>query len=146
MSLVNENNDNGQVLALDILPIDSLPGVTSLTVDIYDENIIQILKDNLKRPKVDLVLSDMAPSTTGHKSTDHLRIISLLENALDIAEEVLDEGGCFIGKVFRGGTESEILNRMKKSFETVKHVKPKSSRSNSTELYVIGLNFRKSFN
>jgi 23S rRNA (uridine2552-2'-O)-methyltransferase len=141
--LVNENNDNGQVLALDILPIDSLPGVTSLTVDIYDENIIQILKDNLKKPKVDLVLSDMAPSTTGHKSTDHLRIISLLENALDIAEEVLDEGGCFIGKVFRGGTESDILNRMKKNFESVKHVKPKSSRSNSTELYVIGLNFRK---
>ena len=98
---------------------EALEKSRSEKVSEIDENIIQILKDNLKRPKVDLVLSDMAPSTTGHKSTDHLRIISLLENALDIAEEVLDEGGCFIGKVFRGGTESEILNRMKKNFETV---------------------------
>jgi 23S rRNA (uridine2552-2'-O)-methyltransferase len=140
---VNENSQSGQVLAVDILPIDSLSGVTSLQLDVYDENIIQILKDNLKKPKADLVLSDMAPSTTGHKSTDHLRIISLLENALDIAEEILEEGGVFVGKVFRGGTESDILNRMKKNFEKVRHVKPKSSRSNSSELYVLGLNYRK---
>tara|TARA_Y100000590_G_scaffold348397_2_gene399399 strand:+ start:8117 stop:8788 length:672 start_codon:yes stop_codon:yes gene_type:complete len=140
---VNGDNASGQVLAIDILPIDSLAGVTPLQLDIYNENIVDAIKANLKKKNADVVLSDMAPSTTGHKDTDHLRIVSLLEHALDISEEILENGGTFLGKVFRGGTEKEILNRMKKNFQIVKHIKPKSSRADSTELYVIGLNYKK---
>ena len=112
-------------------------------MDIYEENAINLIKEAMIKPRADVILSDMAPSTTGHKATDHLRIVALLESALDIVDNLLSEGGTFIGKVFRGGTENQILNRMKKDFQLVKHIKPQSSRSNSSELYVVGINYRK---
>jgi len=140
---VYKGQQRGQVLAVDILPINSLSEVDSLQLDIFQEDSLDLIKAKMIKPEADIILSDMAPSTTGHKSTDHLRIIALLENALDITDNLLADGGVFVGKVFRGGTESDILKRMKIKFQNVKHIKPKSSRANSTELYVVGLNYRK---
>ena len=140
---VYKGQQRGQVLAVDILPINSLSEVDSLQLDIFQEDSLDLIKAKMIKPEADVILSDMAPSTTGHKSTDHLRIIALLENALDITDNLLADGGVFVGKVFRGGTESDILKRMKIKFQNVKHIKPKSSRANSTELYVVGLNYRK---
>ena len=114
-----------------------------MKLDIFEENAINLIKEEMIKPSADVILSDMAPSTTGHKATDHLRIVALLESALDIVDNLLSEGGTFIGKVFRGGTENQILNRMKRDFQLVKHIKPQSSRSNSSELYVVGINYRK---
>ena len=140
---VYKGQQRGQVLAVDILPINSLSEVDSMQLDIFQEDSLDLIKAKMIKPEADIILSDMAPSTTGHKSTDHLRIIALLENALDITDNLLADGGVFVGKVFRGGTESDILKRMKIKFQNVKHIKPKSSRANSTELYVVGLNYRK---
>tara|TARA_Y200000002_G_C22454635_1_gene567806 strand:+ start:188 stop:775 length:588 start_codon:yes stop_codon:yes gene_type:complete len=141
--IVNNNSKSGQVLAIDILPIDALYGVKAMKFDINEENAIDLIKEEMIKTRADVILSDMAPSTTGHKATDHLRIVALLESALDIVDNLLSEGGTFIGKVFRGGTENQILNRMKRDFQLVKHIKPQSSRSNSSELYVVGINYRK---
>ncbi len=142
-NIVNSQSTSGQVLAIDILPIDALSGVKAMKLDIFEENAISLIKKQMIKPSADIILSDMAPSTTGHKATDHLRIVALLESALDIVDNLLSEGGTFIGKVFRGGTENQILNRMKRDFQLVKHIKPQSSRSNSSELYVVGINYRK---
>ena len=142
-NIVNSQSNSGQVLAIDILPIDALSGVRAMKLDIFEENAINLIKEEMIKPSADVILSDMAPSTTGHKATDHLRIVALLESALDIVDNLLSEGGTFIGKVFRGGTENQILNRMKRDFQLVKHIKPQSSRSNSSELYVVGINYRK---
>tara|TARA_B100001758_G_C18186107_1_gene492073 strand:- start:203 stop:802 length:600 start_codon:yes stop_codon:yes gene_type:complete len=142
-NIVSSQSNSGQVLAIDILPIDAISGVKAMKLDIFEENAINLIKEEMIKPSADVILSDMAPSTTGHKATDHLRIVALLESALDIVDNLLSEGGTFIGKVFRGGTENQILNRMKRDFQLVKHIKPQSSRSNSSELYVVGINYRK---
>jgi 23S rRNA (uridine2552-2'-O)-methyltransferase len=92
--------------------------------------------------KVDVVLSDMAAPSTGHKQTDHLRIIALCEAALEFSKDILNQGGTFCAKVLQGGTESQLLNEMRKHFKTVRHAKPKSSRSDSSEMYVVALGFR----
>ena len=92
--------------------------------------------------KADLVLTDMAPNTTGHTATDHLRIMALAEAALEFAVEVLAEGGCFVAKVFQGGAERPILDQMKRRFTTVRHAKPPASRKESSELYVVATGFR----
>ncbi|MCK5519207.1 MAG: 23S rRNA methyltransferase, partial [Alphaproteobacteria bacterium] len=92
--------------------------------------------------KVDVVLSDMAPPTIGHKRTDHLRIMALAEAAYMFAHEVLVPGGTFLSKVFMGGAEKDLLNQLKKDFTKVKHVKPHASRSDSSEMYVVALGFR----
>ena len=96
------------------------------------------LKTALGGP-ADVVLTDMAAPTTGHRATDHIRTIALLEVALEVAEDVLRPGGVFVGKVFQGGATGELLARMKKSFTTVKHVKPPASRAESVELYLVAL-------
>ncbi len=90
----------------------------------------------------DLVLSDMAPNTTGHAATDHIRIIGLAQLALDFALDVLGEGGSFVAKVFQGGSEKDMLAPMKQAFATVKHAKPPASRKESSELYVVAQGFR----
>ncbi|MDB4225474.1 MAG: RlmE family RNA methyltransferase [Alphaproteobacteria bacterium] len=132
----------GKVIAVDLLEMDPLPGVETLLLDFYDDDAESIIKSYLGDSLIDLVLCDMAASATGHKYTDHLKIIGLLEAALDFTEKVLKPDGAFLGKVFRGGTENTILTRMKKEFKSVKHIKPKSSRSDSTELYVLGNGFK----
>lgn len=131
----------GIVVAADILEIAPLPGVTVLKADLSEPDSLKKLQDALGGP-ADVVLSDMAASTTGHRATDHLRTIALLEAALEVAAAVLKPGGTFIGKVFHGGATGELLARIKKMFRDVKHVKPRASRAESVELYLVALSYR----
>jgi 23S rRNA (uridine2552-2'-O)-methyltransferase len=129
------------VLALDLLPIDPIAGATILQGDFNDPAMPEILTAALGG-KADLVMSDMAPNTTGHTATDHLRIMGLAELALDFAMEVLAEGGTFVAKLFQGGSEGTMLNTLKRHFTSVKHAKPPASRKGSSELYVVATGFR----
>ena len=130
-----------RVVALDLLAIDPLPGAMTLTGDFSDPDMPRRLAALLGGP-ADLVLSDMAPNTTGHAATDHLRIVALAEQALDFALATLAPGGAFVAKVFQGGTEQRLLAAMKRAFRSVRHAKPLASRKESSELYVIAQGFR----
>lgn len=131
----------GQVVGLDLLPIDPVPGVTLLVGDFHDADMPARLQALLGGP-ADVVLSDMAPNTTGHTATDHLRIIALAELALDFACHVLVPGGAFVAKVFQGGAERQLLAPLKLRFASVRHAKPEASRKDSSELYVVATGFR----
>jgi 23S rRNA (uridine2552-2'-O)-methyltransferase len=134
--------DTGKIVAADILPMEPIPGVEILQCDLLDAATGALLKEALGG-QADVVLSDMAAPTTGHRQTDHIRTLALFEAALDMAEDVLKPGGAFVGKVFQGGAESEMLARVKKRFAEVKHVKPSASRQDSVELYLVATGFRK---
>ncbi|MGE4527823.1 MAG: RlmE family RNA methyltransferase [Rhodospirillaceae bacterium] len=142
VAAVKPETSGGQVVGLDLLEMDAVPGATTFVCDFTDDDAPDRLKALLGGP-VDVVLSDMAANTTGHPQTDHLRIIALLEMAYAFACEVLAEGGCFVAKVFQGGAESEFLSRMKRDFENVRHAKPPASRKDSAEIYVVAKGFRK---
>jgi 23S rRNA (uridine2552-2'-O)-methyltransferase len=129
------------VLALDLLPIDPIHGATVLQGDFTDPDMPSRLTAELGG-QVGLVLSDMAPNTTGHASTDHIRIVALAEMALDFAIQVLSPGGAFVAKVFQGGSEKQILDVLKVNFAGVRHAKPPASRKESSELYVVATGFR----
>jgi len=129
------------VVGLDLLPVDPVQGAVLLQGDFNDPDMPARL-EALLGGKVDLVLSDMAPNTTGHAATDHLRIIALAELALDFATRILAPGGAFVAKVFQGGTEKEMLKPMKRLFASVRHAKPPASRKESSELYVVATGFR----
>jgi 23S rRNA (uridine2552-2'-O)-methyltransferase len=131
----------GQVLGLDLLTIDPLPGASFVVGDFNDADMPDRLKSLLGGP-ADLVLSDMAPNTTGHGGTDHLRIVALAELALDFAFQVLAPGGAFVAKVFQGGAERDLLEPLKRRFATVRHAKPAASRKQSSELYVVATGFK----
>ena len=131
-----------QIVAIDYLGMDPLPGVQVLTKDFLDLDAPEVLRAALGGHPADLVLSDMAAPTTGHKPTDHLRIIALCEAATDFARNVLAPGGGFLAKVFRGGTEATILADLKRDFGKVQHVKPPASRPDSPELYLLATGFR----
>jgi 23S rRNA (uridine2552-2'-O)-methyltransferase len=131
----------GKVVALDLLLMDPVPGAIVLQGDFQDPAAEQAVLAALDG-QADLVLSDMAPNTTGHNATDHLRIIALAELALDFAIRVLSPGGAFVAKVFQGGTEKDLLDLLKQRFATVRHVKPPASRKDSAELYVVATGFR----
>ncbi|HXS05702.1 MAG TPA: RlmE family RNA methyltransferase [Rhizomicrobium sp.] len=130
------------VVAADVLEMEALPGVTFFKADLTDPDVPSMLKDALGGP-ADLLLTDMAAPTTGHRATDHLRTTALVEIALEVAEDTLRPGGVFVGKVFQGGATNTLLARIKKSFRDVKHVKPPSSRADSVELYLVALGFKK---
>lgn len=130
-----------QVVALDILPMEPVAGAEIMQADMLAEGTSVRLKRALGGP-ADLVLSDMAAPTTGHRATDHIRTVALLEAALDLAEEVLAPGGAFVGKVFQGGATGDLLARIKRDFREVKHVKPPASRAESVELYLVAMGFR----
>jgi 23S rRNA (uridine2552-2'-O)-methyltransferase len=132
---------SGRVIALDILDFKPLTGIEFLKLDFLDETAPDRLKDMLGG-RADLVLSDMAANATGHRKTDHLRIMALAEAAAHFAREVLDKGGSFLCKVLQGGTETVLLAELKRDFETVKHVKPPASRTDSAELYLLAKGFR----
>jgi 23S rRNA (uridine2552-2'-O)-methyltransferase len=132
----------GKVVAMDILDMEPITGAEVFKVDMLAEETPALLKAALGGP-ADLVLSDMAAPTTGHRPTDHLRTMSLLEAALDMAEDVLKPGGTFVGKVFQGGATGELLARIKRLFADVKHVKPPASRAESVELYLVATGFKK---
>jgi 23S rRNA (uridine2552-2'-O)-methyltransferase len=131
-----------QVIAIDYLGVEPIPGVEILELDFTDESAEPRLKSLLRDGKADVVLSDMAAPTVGHAKTDHLRIMGLAEAAAHFACDVLSPGGAFVCKVFQGGTEKDLLDLLKKSFDTVRHVKPPASRSDSAELYVVATGFR----
>ena len=131
----------GRVVAIDLLHIDLIPGVDFVQMDFMDDAAPDLLKTMLGGP-ADLVLSDMAANTVGHRQTDHLRIVALVEAAAHFAVEILSPGGAFLGKVFQGGTEGEILTLLKQNFAIVKHVKPAASRAGSSEVYVLATGFK----
>ena len=131
----------GQVVGADVIDVEPIAGVTLLKLDLMARDAPCVIRGALLGP-ADLVLSDMAAPTTGHRATDHLRTTVLFEAALDLAEGVLKPGGVFVGKVFQGGAAPEILARLKKSFSEVRHVKPPASRAESVELYLVAQGFR----
>jgi 23S rRNA (uridine2552-2'-O)-methyltransferase len=130
------------VVAADVLEMEPVPGVTFFQADLTDAATPALLQKSLGGP-ADLVMSDMAASTTGHRETDHIRTMALVEVALEVAEENLKPGGAFIAKLFQGGATGELLARLRKSFVSVKHVKPPASRSDSVELYLVATGFKK---
>ena len=132
-----------RVVGLDLLPMDPVPGAVLIEGDFQDVNVLPQLREALGGP-ADLVLSDMAPNTTGHTATDHLRIVALAELALDFAVEILADGGGFVAKVLQGGSERAMMERMRRHFASVRHAKPPASRKASSELYVIAQGFRRS--
>lgn len=133
---------DGQIVAIDYLDVEPLPGVTLVKMDFMEDGAEEALLASLKDGRADVVLSDMAAPTVGHKQTDHLRIMALAEAAADFACRILKPGGTFLCKVFQGGTEKTLLDQLKRDFKTVRHVKPPSSRKDSAELYVLATGFR----
>jgi 23S rRNA (uridine2552-2'-O)-methyltransferase len=135
-------DSKGQVVAIDILPMEPVTGVEAIQLDFMDDTAPGRLTSMLRGGGADVVLSDMAAPGTGHARTDHLRIIGLAEAALQFACEVLDEGGAFVCKVFQGGSERALLDALKRNFAAVRHVKPPASRAASAEMYVVATGFR----
>ncbi len=131
----------GRVLGVDILDIDALAGVETMKLDLMSGQASATIRAALSGP-ADVVLSDMASPTTGHRATDHLRTTALFETARELAEDLLKPGGVFVGKVFQGGAAPELLSQVKKSFRDVRHVKPPASRAQSVELYLVAMGFR----
>ena len=132
----------GRVIAMDLLAMDALPGVDFIQGDFSEEEIKEKLLILIDGRKVSVVMSDIAPNTTGHAATDHIRIMGLAAEALDFAADVLAPGGAFVCKLFQGGAGNDLLVLLKKSFEKVRHVKPPASRKDSAELYVVATGFR----
>ncbi|MBL28891.1 MAG: rRNA methyltransferase [Rhodospirillaceae bacterium] len=131
----------GQVVAIDVLPMEPVAGATEMVLDFLDPDAPERLLAAIGGG-ADVVLSDMAAPTTGHAGTDHRRIMLLAETALDFALEVLAEGGAFVAKVFKGGGEASLVDTLKRRFTVVKHVKPPASRPESAELYVVATGFK----
>jgi 23S rRNA (uridine2552-2'-O)-methyltransferase len=132
----------GQVLAVDLSPIEPLAGVGVLALDVSGEDAANAIRADLKGGRASVVMSDMASPATGHRATDHLRVVALVEAALDLAEDVLTPGGTFLAKVFQGGAGQELMARLKRSFAKVQHVKPKASRPESPEVFVLATGYR----
>jgi 23S rRNA (uridine2552-2'-O)-methyltransferase len=131
----------GMVVGVDLLPMDPIPGAALAVGDFNDPDMPARL-NGILGGQADLVLSDMAPNTTGHAATDHLRIMALAELAAAFAREVLAANGSFVAKVFQGGSERAMLDALKRDFASVRHAKPPASRKESSELYVVALGFR----
>jgi 23S rRNA (uridine2552-2'-O)-methyltransferase len=131
----------GKVVAVDLLDMEPIQGVEFAVKDFNDEDAPDLVKSMLKGA-ADGVMSDMAANATGHRQTDHLKIVALAELAADFACEVLAPGGFFVAKVLQGGTENALLARLKRDFAAVRHVKPAASRADSAELYVLATGFR----
>ena len=138
----NRRGSVGKVVGMDILSMEPIPGAHLIRSDFLDEASPHLLIDSLGGA-ADAVLSDMASPVTGHKTTDHIRIMALLETTLEFTYRVLAPNGTFVGKVFKGGTETALLAAMKKKFRAVRHAKPPASRDESVETYVMGLGFRR---
>ena len=138
---VKAKEGKGKVVAVDLLDMEPVDGVEFAVKDFNDPDAPEFIREMLGG-HADGVMSDMAANATGHRATDHLRIVALAELAADFACDVLAEGGFFIAKVLQGGTEGQLLTRLKRDFSTVRHVKPAASRAGSAELYVLATGFR----
>jgi 23S rRNA (uridine2552-2'-O)-methyltransferase len=139
---IGSTDENPLIVGIDYLEMDHIPGVILLQKDFNDEDAPAALVAAMGGHKADLVLSDMAAPTTGHRATDHIRIIQLVELAADFAIRVLNPGGTFVAKVFQGGTEHELLGMLKQHFNTTLHAKPKASRADSAETYLLARGFK----
>lgn len=138
-----------KVFAMDLLEIKPIPGVEFYQGDFTTDEALEWLVEKLQLPadaaqhgSVDVVLSDMAPNTVGHKKTDHIRQMVLLEYAFDFALRALKPGGVFVAKSFTGGTTNELLKQIKEKFESVHHIKPPSSRKDSVEMFIVAIGFK----
>jgi len=131
----------GRVIAIDLLEMPEIPGVNFAQFDFLGDDAPEKLLA-MMGGRADAVLSDMAPNTTGHRKTDQLRLIGLVENAAAFASDVLNPGGTFVAKVFQSGADAELLAQLKRDFSNVRHVKPASSRADSSERYVLAMGFR----
>jgi 23S rRNA (uridine2552-2'-O)-methyltransferase len=138
---VKSKEGRGKVVGVDLLDMEPIPGVSFAVKDFNDDDAPALIKEMLGG-QADGVMSDMAANATGHKQTDHLRIVALAELAFEFAFDVLAPGGFFVAKVLQGGTEGQVLARLKKEFASVRHVKPAASRADSAELYVLATGFR----
>jgi 23S rRNA (uridine2552-2'-O)-methyltransferase len=132
----------GSVLGVDILPVEPVPGATILELDFMADEADAVVRAALEGGVADVVLSDMAASSSGHRATDHLRIVAMCEAAAHFAFDVLSPGGSFVAKVLQGGAEGALLTLLKRRFASVAHVKPPASRKDSAEQYVIATGFR----
>jgi 23S rRNA (uridine2552-2'-O)-methyltransferase len=139
---VDSGAGKGQVIAVDVSEVEPLPGVEMLALDVTATGAPERIRAMLRGGTADVVLSDMAGPATGHRQTDHLRVVGLVEAALAIAEEVLAPGGTFLAKVFQGGAGQELMAQLTRDFAKVRHVKPKASRAQSPEVYVLATGFR----
>jgi 23S rRNA (uridine2552-2'-O)-methyltransferase len=131
----------GAVSGVDLLPVEPLSPAHLLQMDFTDPACGPRLIELIGGPP-DVVLSDMAPNTMGHKQTDHLRIIGLIEQAADFAIATLVPGGAFVTKAFQGGETADLLKLLRAHFTEVRHVKPKASRSQSSEVYLVAIGFK----
>ena len=132
----------GRVVAIDLLEMPEIPGVAFEQLDFMADDAPQRLRAMLGGG-ADVVMSDMAPNTTGHRTTDQLRIVGLVEEAAAFAVEVLNPGGAFLAKVFQSGADAALLASLKRDFATVRHVKPAASRQDSSERYLLATGFRR---
>jgi len=131
----------GKVVAIDLLEMGEIPGVTFAQLDFLADDAPEKLRAMLGGG-ADIVMSDMAANTTGHRKTDQLRIVGLVESAAAFAAEVLNPGGVFLAKVFQSGADATLQAELKRNFATVRHVKPAASRQDSSERYVLAMGFR----
>jgi 23S rRNA (uridine2552-2'-O)-methyltransferase len=138
---VGSVNGKGKVVAIDLLEMPEIPGVSFAQLDFLAEDAPEKLLE-MMGGRADVVLSDMAANTTGHRKTDQLRILGLVESAAAFACEVLNPGGTLLAKVFQSGADAELLAQLKRDFTSVRHVKPASSRQDSSERYVLAMGFR----
>lgn len=134
-------NGRGKVVGIDLQEVEPIPGAELYVLDFMEDDADLKVKEWLGG-EADVVLSDMAAASTGHKQTDHLRIMALAEAAAAFAHDVLSEGGAYCAKVLQGGAEQELLVMLKRDFKTVRHVKPAASRADSSEMYVFATGFR----
>lgn len=133
--------EKGTVIGLDILPIMPIPGAMLMQLDFMAEDAPERIREALGGP-ADIVLSDLAPNTTGHAGTDHIRILAMVEAAALFATEVLKPGGSFICKVRQGGMEGQLLSQLKQQFSKATHAKPKASRADSAETFLVATGFK----
>ncbi len=139
---VGLDKGKGKIIGIDLLPVDPIPHVDLIQLDFMAEEAPALLMEKLGG-KADGVMSDMAANTTGHKKTDHLRIIGLAEAAVEFANDVLAPGGFFLAKLFQGGDSANLLTQLKRDFTVVRNIKPAASRADSSELYVLATGFRR---
>jgi 23S rRNA (uridine2552-2'-O)-methyltransferase len=134
--------DSGTVVALDILEMTPLPGIAVVQADITADGTAALVRESLPDGRADVVLSDMAPNTTGHRPTDRLRILTIIEAALDLAEGILAPGGRFLAKTLTLGGDEDVMDRLRRDFDHVRFIKPAASRPESAETYVLASGYR----
>ena len=128
---------NSKILGVDKINLEFIPDVKFIKNDIFDDDVFEQIDTFFEGKKIDLILSDMSPNSSGNKKVDHLRIISLIEKVLDISEHFLSKNGFLIAKIFQGGAQGDLIKKMKKSLSSIKYFKPKASRSESPETYLV---------